>query len=366
MLAVLLVIYLIVYVALPKLLPLIGVDFKAPFAPTPTPAPTAPPTPTPHPMTLFNPLSAQDEVVFDGSNNYKWFGDPYFYNNKMIFTAGRLKNNDAVMSDMYFYNPDTREAEYIDISPENTHFMFPKFNDEWLVYFDANMNGGGKIMCVSLKEETLSPKEIKQVFTGQTEVMLDGHYIAWTERTGTKMDKLFVCDLNTFETTVVAMFSNSVYGQSLPSLRNGVLAWADTDSSGGSDSKTSSIYSIAIESSTVKVYNPSTYVHDVESDVPYTAWLDAHHSQDADLYYSYNGSAPILIDEGVVEFGLGSHFIAYSKNESIWVYMFDSNKSYRVSPEHELSQFLGVSDDKVCWMDVTSRERDIIEFARIP
>lgn len=68
----------IVFVGLPRLLPLIGIDYRAPFAPTPTPSPTPRPTPTPNPMELFDAEAAETEVVFDEIRDYKWFGDPYF------------------------------------------------------------------------------------------------------------------------------------------------------------------------------------------------------------------------------------------------------------------------------------------------
>ena len=48
------VIALVIFVGLPKLLPLIGISYRAPFSPTPTPAPTPAPTPTPNPMELFD------------------------------------------------------------------------------------------------------------------------------------------------------------------------------------------------------------------------------------------------------------------------------------------------------------------------
>ena len=46
--------------------------------------------------------------------------------------------------------------------------------------------------------------------------------------------------------------------------------------------------------------------------------------------------------------------------------MFDNGRTYRISAEQELAQFLGVSDDRVSWMDVTTRARDIVKFAAIP
>lgn len=364
---VLAVVALIVFVALPKLLPLVGIDYTAPFAPTPPPTPTPRPTPTPNVMDSFVVADAETEVVFDASANYRWFGDPYFYQGKMILSAGKLVDAAAHLLDLYLYDPSTRTAEKLDLPLANTHFMYPKFNARWLVYLDAKLNGGGNLMALDLAETGAAPFLIKEVYAGQPEPMLDGDYIAWTERTGTRMDKLFVCDLTTLETTVIHMFSNNAYGQSLPCLSDGQLIWADADSTGVSGTgETSVIYSMNIGSATLNTYNAGIYVHDPETNGVYTAWLDAHHAPETGLYFSKNGSLPVKIASGVVEFGIADSFIAYSKDETIYAYRFENSQTYRISADYEKAQFLGVSDSSVIWMDVTSRERDIIKFSRLP
>ena len=244
---------------------------------------------------------------------------------------------------------------------ENDDYMFPVFNEKWLVYLDAKVNGGGLIKAISRTGEDAKGFVVKEVYTGQPKIQLDGDYIAWTERTGTKMDKLYVCDLNTLESTTVQMFSNSVYGQSLPSMNNGTLVWADT----ASGDSVSEICSIKLTQSTISNFKPGTYVHDPQINGSCIAWLDGHHGPGTKLYYSIANSTPVSIDENVVEFGVGSNFIAYGKDEHIFVYLCDKKKIYQLTPEEEHAQFLGVSDDKVLWMDVTSRERDILKFAAI-
>ena len=68
-----------------------------------------------------------------------------------------------------------------------------------------------------------------------------------------------------------------------------------------------------------------------------------------------------------MEYGLSEHFAAYSKNEAIYVYFFDIGKSIQITPdiERERTQLLGVSNGVVIWMDVTSRERDVMKYAVI-
>lgn len=360
--------YVILYVAVPKVADIIGIDYRAPFTPEATPSPTPVPTPTPHPMKTYDFSANTQELVFDGSSSYKWFTDPYFYDGRMIISAGKLASDgkNVAFGDMFFFDPENRSAERLNLSPQNSHFMYPRFNSKWLVYLDANMSEGGAIMAVDLTASTLKPVKVKDVYSGQPEPFLSDNYVAFIDRTGTTKDKLFVYDLTTMESTVVAMFTNSVYGQSKPFIHDSTLIWADSATSEGS-SDTSLLNYIYINSSTVKSVNTGTFIHDPECNSQYIAWLNEVHSRDTQLYGMNGfGGSPFLIDSGVVEFGLGSDFVAYSRDEGIYVYMFDNGNIYRLTQDYEQAMFLGVSDDHVMWMDVTSRERDIVKFIEIP
>ena len=44
----------------------------------------------------------------------------------------------------------------------------------------------------------------------------------------------------------------------------------------------------------------------------------------------------------------------------------NNKKSYKLSGEYEKAQFMGVSDSHVIWMDVTTRERDILKYSEVP
>ena len=367
---------LVAYFVLPKAADWLGFHYRAPFLPTATPSPTPRPTPTPHPITFYDPAEHAQEVVFDGYSDYKWFADPFVYNGKMVLSAGQIDPSDKQvhMLHLYWFDTATRKAERLPLSLQYAHFMFPKFNAKWLVYLDAKLDGGGALMAVDLTADALRPAKIKDIYVGQPEPMLDGDYVAFMDRTGSKREKLFVCDLNTMESTVVEMFPGTVYGQSKPCLQGGRLLWADPANAEG-DSDLSRISYMAITASTISTYAPGTFVHDPKSSGKYTAWLSDVHSSGTQLYGVADlAGEPTLIDSGVVDFGIGSDFVAYSRSDasvtpsaqSIFLYMFETGGIYRLTHDYESAQFLGVSGDYVLWMDVTSRERDIVKFAVIP
>ncbi|MCH5279090.1 MAG: hypothetical protein J1E60_04795 [Christensenellaceae bacterium] len=344
-----------------------ALNIEQPLIVTPTPYVSPEPTPTPHAMDLFTGETEEKEMVFPVDMSYNWLGDPYCHNGKIICSAGELVDGKAIMTTLVEYDIASGSVRKLSIEAQNDHLIFPVFNDKWLVYFDANAEfGGGSICMLDLTRSGSAPTIVKTVYAGQPEIKLDGDYIAWMERTGSDRDKVFVCDLNTLETTVVQYFSRSGYGTSMPYLHDGILIWAAEDGTYYEDGRTtSSIKYIDLQESSINEYLPGTYVHDPEFNGTYYAWLDAHHSESTDLYYS-GGTQAILIDTGVVEFGISDNYIAYSKGEAVWIFVFENQKTYRLTPERESAQFLGVSGGYVMWMDVTSRERDIIRYVRLP
>lgn len=345
-----------------------AVGIKQPLIVPATPYITPEPTPTPHPMEFFEGETEEQEVLFPTDMSYQWLASPYCSSGRIIFSAGKLINGKSLFCDLIRYDTSTGNMLKLNISSVNGQLLNPVFNDKYLVYVDGNAkDGGGDLCVVDLHSSSMKPAVIKKIYLGQPEIKLSGNYITWIERTGTSKDKIFICDLTTCETTVIYSFDASSYGTSMPSIYDTVICWAAEDNVPHDDGRgTSSIMYIDINGSSVSTYLPDTYVHDPEYNGSYFAWLDSPHGADANLYVSDGINAPVAIASGVIEFGIGSNFIAYGKDNAIYVYLFETGSSYRITPERETTQFLGVSDDLIMWMDVTSRERDIIRYIRLP
>ena len=329
---------------------------------SPTPYVTEIPTEEPHPMDLFDGKVEEKEVVFPADLNYAWLGDPYCCNGRIICSAGKLIDGRVLMCRLVQYDIATAALTELPVEPKNDHLMFPAFNDKWLVYFDAHYSvGGGNICVIDMNSPYSAPAVVKEVYIGQPELKLWGDYMAWIERTGSERDKIFVCDLRTMETTVVAFFNRSDYGTSMPFIADGKLLWSEESGSGTS----SMIKYYDLENGTQGEYRTGVYVHDPEYNGRYYAWLDSHHSEDTGLYVS-DGTENFLVARGVAEFGISDKFVAYGLDNAVYIYLFENKTSYRITPEREDTQFLGTTGGTVMWMDVTSRERDIIKFAIPP
>ena len=340
---------------------------NAPLIETASPAPTAEPTPVPHPMENFDPVTFQRELILPGELNYPWLADPNAYGGTVIFSAGKLSEGkvklEKLISCKLTDELSASDAVELDIKPLNDHLLFPVFNDKWLVYFDANYDyGGGEIRFIDRTADSPVPKTIKTVYVGQPELKLEGDHIAWIERTGSEREKIFICDLSTEETTVVDYFDNHSSGTSMPHLSSGKLVWAAPASMNDSAVKT-----LDIKTGSLSEFRPGLFVHDPEYNGEYYAWLDSPHAENAKLYCSDGLSGSFEIAEGVIEFCISGGCVIYSKGDAVFMYEFDNCETYRLTAENESAQLLGVSADGIIfWMDVTSRERDIIKYMLCP
>ncbi|MDD3920602.1 MAG: hypothetical protein PHO41_05490 [Eubacteriales bacterium] len=366
-LAVLGAIALVVFVALPKVLPLFGVTYQMPWTPTPTPRPTPRPTPTPHPVSLLDPIENQTEVVLSGNDSYSWFADPYACGDELVFVTGRAVDGNVKMDRLMLMNMVTQDMSVLDAKLENDGYASLVMNEKWLAYIDYKTAGGGVIRA--MHRETGAFSVVKEVYVGLPYLCLTEDYLVFMDQTGSRMDKLFACDLNTMETVTVQTFPGSQYGQSQPCAAGGEIVYADEDpnateaSSGG----TSAIYRLNIKTGKLDNYTPNTYVHDPKTNGRQWLWRNGLHGDGNDLYWTENSKPATLLAEDIVDYALTDTFAVYSQNEGIYVYFFDDGSRYRITPENERerAQLMGAYEDTVVWMDITSRERDIMKFARV-
>ncbi|MPN25136.1 hypothetical protein SDC9_172543 [bioreactor metagenome] len=112
------------------------------------------------------------------------------------------------------------------------------------------------------------------------------------------------------------------------------------------------------------------YVHDPMTNGKQWTWIDSNHGDNAKLYF-YDSTAPSskasVIAENVTNYAIGDSFIAYTKDSQIWLYLFGEKDQYCLTQQSDqLGQLLGVSNSTVFWMDVSSRDKDILKYAEVP
>lgn len=295
----------------------------------------------------------------------RYVGSPVFFEETLVFSGGTDGDGNPLMKDLYVL--DTAEGDTpqtIGIQAQNTDIFSICINENWIVYTDGSRDGAGSIYAYDRAERAVSL--VKNYYAGQPELALTGNTLCWIERTGTYMDKLYVCDLITKEAVTVTTFENSPYGQSTLTAANGVVMWADEDPDRAyGEGRKSVIYKLDLQTGETAQYAPGVYVHDPMTNGTDVIWMDSAHGENAKLYFSKDGGEPAVIAENVLAYGISEKFFAYNVDEHIYVYFIEDGYEQIITPIKESAMLAGVSSDKVIWYEMGISSKDVLKFATI-
>ena len=295
----------------------------------------------------------------------RYVGSPVFFEETLVFSGGVDDAGNPLMKEMYALNVAEGESpQKLGITAENQDIFSICINENWIVYTDGNRDEGGSIIAYNRAES--ASVLVKEYYAGQPRLSLAGDVLCWTERTGTYMDKLYACDLNTLEAVTVATFENDTYGQSAPTAAGNVLMWAEDDPDRApGDDRSSVIKTLDLTTGQVSTYAPGTYVHDPMTNGTDVIWSDSDHGENAALYFSKAGQEPVLIAENVVNYGISDKFFAYNCEGHIYVYFIEDGYEQIITPFKENALLAGVSSDKVIWYEMGISSKDVLKYATI-
>lgn len=300
------------------------------------------------------------------SPGVRYVGDTCSFGGVIAYSGGVDENGNPLLKNIYTVDlSDPENPEQLPVTPEKQDFFSLDMNEKWLVFTDGDRAGGGFVKAYN--RETRNTVTVKQYYAGQPALSLSGDALAWTERTGTYMDKLYVCNLETLEYVTVATFESSRYGQSRPSAGNGQLIWAEADPSVAQDSGPKSVirYIDLERNAGTGTYQANMYVHDPVTNGKDWAWIDGDHAEGAKLYLSVGRGEPVLVAENVLTYGISDDFLAYNRNNSIYVYFLEDGYEQIVTPASESAMLADVSSDKVIWFETGILSRDVLKYAAI-
>lgn len=331
----------------------LGVSTPAPV----TPAPTAVPTPTPLPgtdRTIYGvDLSrVQHEILIP---EYQYASDFAVYGDTIYFVVGNYTaDGTAAFTRLILYDTVARHATYLPLELTYKSIRHPQMNARWIVYLDALSSGGGQIRVYDRR--TGESRVLKTVHLGLPTLALWQNTVFWVERTGTSRDKLFGCDLKTGESVTLELFSSEDAGISSISVAEGKLVYV----SGSGTLKT-----LDLTTGETKTDHFGLTVHDPKTDGKIVAFLTGYHGEDSSLVYVNEAGDLITVAEGVADFALSDGAIVYGELDRTYVYFLDDGSTFGLTRPSESALFLGAGGDYAIWMDVTWRDRDIIEYMHL-
>jgi outer membrane protein assembly factor BamB len=323
--------------------------------PSPTPVPTPEPTRDPYPdHALYGAdlKSLQTEIVIP---EFQYATDLSVVDGTILAAVGNYTpDGTAAFVRAYLYDVKAGTHTFLALPLQNKSIRFPAMNERWIVYLDSAANGGGRMMAYN--RQTGEAKALKTVHTGLPRPVVWENTAIWIERTGQTRDKLFAVDLETGESVTIAIFDNSPHALSKPSVYGGTLLYVAPDGAlTAFDLKTG-------ESETVPV--EADIVHDPQQNADGIAFLDSDHAKSGRLLF-WNGKETVEVVTGAVDFFLGDGFIAYSRYDRNYVYYYGDGTTFCTTRSDETAMLLAAGGDVIVWMDVTWRDKDIMEFMTV-
>ena len=106
------------------------------------------------------------------------------------------------------------------------------------------------------------------------------------------------------------------------------------------------------------------YVHDPQMNRDGVAYLDSDHAPDGRLWFD-DGSGPVEVISGAADFAMGDGFLAYSRREKNYVYYYGDGTTFCTTRSDETALLLAAGGKTLVWMDVTWRDKDIMEYMTV-
>ena len=94
------------------------------------------------------------------------------------------------------------------------------------------------------------------------------------------------------------------------------------------------------------------------------AFLDSDHAETGRILW-YNGKTTVEVASGAVDFALGNGFIAFSRFNKNYVYYYGDGTTFCTTRSDETAMLLGGGENVIVWMDVTWRDKDILEYMTV-
>lgn len=312
----------------------------------------AKPTPLPaHPI-LTNVAAA---VTF-GDQPAAVVADPSIHHGRILYATGdSLEHCDQLVR----LDPETGESEVVALTLSYDTVRYPSEDDASIVYIDAKLTGGGNL-CIYNKE-TQRVTVVEQLESDIPRVRLASPYLVWTERTGADTASVFACNLTDGESVSLKAFRGSPYAASAPFLVQNQALYADADG----DSGNGLIRSVLLDSGEEAAFAAGSYVHDPKSNGVWWAYMTGDHDTDSDLYIVAADGKPRRIARGVIDFYITPACVVFSRDETVYAYVFDYDKVYVLSATGENAQLVTAGGDYALWRDMTDAAHPVWRYMKV-
>ena len=283
--------------------------------------------------------------------------DPSVYAGEILFATGADEN---ACDRLVRLDPETGAFVNIDITRLYDTIRYPVENAEVILYADCKSAGGGNI--VRLTKATGETVVLAEFALDAPKLAFEAPYAVWTERTSSTSAKVMVCDVTSTELLTLAVLTSATYAQSAPSIKSGQVIYADTDTQNPGKSL---IRTVLLADNSRWDFAAGSFVHDPKSAGDRWAYLSGNHDKNSDLYISVQGGAARRVASGVIDFDITPTCVVFSRDESVYAYVFADDKTYVISETGSNAQFVMAGGSYAIWRDMSDSAHTLWKYLKV-
>jgi hypothetical protein len=328
--------------------------------PTPTPTPAATPTPAPTPIARADMSDGAEELAITN----KSVNDPFVFGREVVFSTGDATQVSPEINTIALFNMDTEQTEAVaEITRKYASLFEPKMNEDYIVYLDCKSEYGGAV-C-GYDREAKEMWVMREYLFGKPKVSLAGEYALWTQQTGKGTDKVYLYHLPTRETVVLEEFVNTPFSVSGSYMSEDAIVFVQPYGESQVVENSSASEDAEIRVIPLKqggdlehiLFQPGMYAYEPMIEGDNIVFMNSPRDDKSSLMLCTKTgdtyAAPVVIAEGVLNYCLGDGFVAYTKDEAVYIYYFADASSGRLSPESRRALLSSATGKDVVWYDIT-------------
>ncbi len=340
------------------IVPLFGGNSAGPAV---TETASATPVPTSTPMARSDMSDLDEELTIENLS----INDPFVFGREVVFSTGKKDEVSPEIKQIALFDMDAKTTTVVeDITASYATLFEPKMNDKYIVYLDCKSAYGGAV-C-GFDRETGEKFVMREYLYGKPKVSLSGEYALWLQQTGKGTDRLYLYHLPSRETAEIEIFVNTPFSVSAPHMSDDAIVYVQPYGEsqvleGSSASTEAEICVIPLKEGADAqriLFRPGVPVFDPMIDGDNIVFIDTNRDEKARLLLCTKQgdtySQPTQIAEGVVNYAVGDGYVAYTKDEGIYLYYFADKSTGRLTSESTRSFLASANGKDVVWYDITA------------
>ncbi len=333
------------------------------------------------PTPSLPPVAREDmtDLAKELSIDHKSINDPYVFEKEVAFSTGNQLQAAPTLDSIVIFDIVSGATKKVEGITKKYDFLFePKFNDKYIVYLDCKDKFGGAV-C-GYDRESGQAFVMREYLYGKPKVSVSGDYALWSQQTGRNKDRLYLYHLPTHETVEIEVFDNTYFSVSTPFMSDDAIVYVQPygesqvlDGSSASIEPEICVIPLREGGDNNKIlFRPGIEgVYDPMISGTNIVFIDTNRDHNSRLMLCVREgdtySSPEVIAQGVINYCVGDGFVAYTKDEAIYIYYFKDGSSGRLSSDNTRALLANANGKNVVWYDITELGiANVVFHAQVP